>query len=180
MEELGIGRPSTYAAILQVLKDRDYVQLDKKRCIPEDKGRVVVAFLESFFERYVEYDFTAALEEQLDEISDGESPGRTCCSDFWSDFIGAVDEIKDLRVTEVLDALDEVLAPHIFPPREDGGDPRQCPTCGTGKLSLKLGKFGAFVGCSNYPECRYTRQLAAERRRAGGDAQCSAPIRRPA
>ena len=162
MEELGIGRPSTYASILQVLKDRGYVKLEKKRLHGEDKGRVVVAFLENFFARYVEYDFTAALEEQLDRISNNEISWQQVLQDFWIGFIGAVNEIKDLRVSEVLDALDDMLGPHIYPPRADGGDVRQCPTCGTGKLNLKAGKFGAFVGCSNYPECRYTRPLAAD------------------
>src|SRR3989440_1523991 len=162
MEELGIGRPSTYASILQVLKDRGYVRLEKKRLHGEDKGRVVVAFLENFFARYVEYDFTAALEEQLDRISNNEISWQQVLRDFWGDFIAAVNEIKDLRVTQVLDALDDMLGPHIYAPREDGGDPRQCPTCGTGKLNLKAGKFGAFVGCTNYPECRYTRPLAAD------------------
>jgi DNA topoisomerase-1 len=161
MEELGIGRPSTYAATLQVLKDRGYVRIDKKRLVPEDKGRVVIAFLESFFARYVEYDFTASLEEQLDRISNNEIDWKTVLADFWRDFIGAVDEIKDLRVSEVLDALNDVLAPHIFPPREDGTDPRQCPSCGSGRLSLKVGRYGAFIGCSNYPECRFTRPLTA-------------------
>jgi DNA topoisomerase I len=160
MEELGIGRPSTYAAILQVLKDRGYVRIDKKRLVPEDKGRVVIAFLESFFARYVEYDFTAGLEEALDRVSNNEIPWRDLLRDFWRDFIGAVDEIKDLRVGDVINALDEMLAPHVFPPREDGSDPRVCPTCGNGRLSLKLGKFGAFIGCSNYPECRYTRPFS--------------------
>ena len=159
MEELGIGRPSTYASILQLLKDRGYVKLDKKRLHAEDKGRVVVAFLESFFARYVEYDFTASLEDQLDRISNNEISWQQVLNDFWRDFIGAVDDIKDLRVAQVLDVLDEMLGPHIYAPREDGGDPRQCPSCGTGKLNLKAGKFGAFVGCSNYPECRYTRPL---------------------
>ncbi len=162
MEELGIGRPSTYASILQVLKDRGYVKLEKKRLHGEDKGRVVIAFLENFFRRYVEYDFTADLEEQLDRISNNEISWQQVLKDFWGDFIGAVDDIKDLRVAQVLDALDEMLGPHIYPPRTDGGDVRQCPTCGTGKLNLKAGKFGAFVGCSNYPECRYTRPLAAD------------------
>jgi DNA topoisomerase-1 len=162
MEELGIGRPSTYASILQVLKDRGYVRLEKKRLHGEDKGRVVVAFLENFFSRYVEYDFTAALEEQLDRISNNEVSWQQVLKDFWRDFIGAVNDIKDLRVTEVLDALDDMLGPHIYAPRADGGDPRQCPSCGTGRLNLKAGKFGAFVGCSNYPECRYTRPLAAD------------------
>ncbi len=161
MEELGIGRPSTYAAIIQVLKDRGYVRVDKKRLVPEDKGRVVVAFLESFFARYVEYDFTASLEEQLDRISNNEINWKEVLEDFWRDFIGAVTDIKDLRVTQVLDALNDLLAPHIFPPRADGGDPRQCPSCGSGRLSLKLGRFGAFIGCSNYPECRFTRQMTA-------------------
>ena len=162
MEELGIGRPSTYASILQVLKDRGYVKLEKKRLHGEDKGRVVVAFLENFFARYVEYDFTADLEEKLDRISNNEISWQQVLQDFWRGFAGAVNDIKDLRVAEVLDALDEMLGPHIYPPRADGGDVRQCPTCGTGKLNLKAGKFGAFVGCSNYPECRYTRPLAAD------------------
>jgi DNA topoisomerase-1 len=162
MEELGIGRPSTYASILQVLKDRGYVRLEKKRLHGEDKGRVVVAFLENFFARYVEYDFTAGLEEQLDRISNNEISWQDVLRDFWSGFIGAVNDIKDLRVAEVLDALDEMLGPHIYAPRADGGDVRQCPTCGTGRLNLKAGKFGAFVGCTNYPECRYTRPLAAD------------------
>jgi DNA topoisomerase-1 len=160
MEELGIGRPSTYASILQVLQDRGYVRLEKKRLYGDDKGRIVVAFLESFFARYVEYDFTASLEEQLDRISNNEIDWRTVLRDFWRDFIGAVDDIKDLKISQVLDALNELLGPHIFPARADGGEPRQCPTCGTGQLSLKVGKFGAFIGCSNYPECRYTRQLS--------------------
>jgi DNA topoisomerase-1 len=161
MEELGIGRPSTYASILQVLKDRNYVRLEKKRLHAEDKGRVVVAFLENFFSRYVEYDYTAGLEEDLDRIANSEVDWREVLRDFWRDFIGAVDDIKDLRVSEVLDVLDEMLSPHLFPPSKDGSDPRQCPTCGNGRLSLKLGKFGAFIGCSNYPECKFTRQLAA-------------------
>jgi DNA topoisomerase-1 len=160
LEELGIGRPSTYASILQVLKDRKYVRLDKRRLVPEDRGRIVVAFLESFFAKYVEYDFTAGLEEQLDLISNSEVAWREVLRDFWRDFIGAIDDTKDLSITEVLDALDALLAPHLFPPRADGGDPRQCPTCGNGRLALKLSKFGPFIGCSNYPECRYTRPLS--------------------
>src|SRR6202521_5727998 len=161
MEELGIGRPSTYAPILAVLRDRGYVRVDRKRLVPEDKGRVVVAFLETFFARYVEYDFTASLEEQLDRVSNSEVAWRDLLRDFWRDFAGAVDDIKDLRIGDVLQALDGLLGPHIFPPRPDGSDPRQCSTCGTGRLSLKLGKFGAFIGCSNYPDCRYTRALTA-------------------
>jgi DNA topoisomerase-1 len=161
MEELGIGRPSTYASILQVLKDRQYVRIDKRRLHPEDRGRIVVAFLESFFAKYVEYDFTAGLEEQLDLISNSEISWRDVLRDFWRDFIGAIDETKDLRISQVIDALDALLEPHLFPPREDGTDPHVCPTCGSGRLSLKLSKFGAFIGCSNYPECRYTRPLSA-------------------
>jgi DNA topoisomerase-1 len=160
MEELGIGRPSTYASILQVLKDRGYVRIDKKRLMPEDKGRVLTSFLESFFARYVEYGFTADLEEQLDRVSNNEIAWRDLLRDFWRDFAAAVGEIKDLRVAQVIDALNEMLGPHLFPPRQDGSDPRQCPTCG-GQLSLKLSKFGGFIGCTNYPECRYTRQLSA-------------------
>ena len=161
MEELGIGRPSTYASILQVLKDRNYVRLEKKRLHAEDKGRVVVAFLENFFSRYVEYDYTAGLEEDLDRIANKEIDWREVLRDFWRDFIGAVDSIKDIGVREVLDVLDEMLSPHLFPPSKDGTDPRVCATCGNGRLGLKLGKFGAFIGCSNYPECKFTRQLAA-------------------
>jgi DNA topoisomerase-1 len=159
MEELGIGRPSTYASILQVLRDRKYVRLDKRRLYPEDRGRVVVAFLESFFSKYVEYDFTAGLEEQLDLVSNSEMPWRDLLRDFWKDFIGAVDETKDLKISDVIDALNDLLAPHLFPPRADGSDPRLCPTCGTGQLSLKLSKFGAFIGCSNYPECKHIASL---------------------
>jgi DNA topoisomerase I len=163
MEDLGIGRPSTYASILQVLKDRKYVRLEKRRLMPEDRGRIVVAFLESFFSRYVEYDFTADLEEQLDRVSNNEVAWRDLLRDFWRDFIGAVDDIKELRIAKVLDALDKILGPHIFPPRTDGSDPRQCPNCGTGRLSIKIGRFGAFVGCSNYnadPPCKFTRAFS--------------------
>src|SRR3984957_18524840 len=160
MEELGIGRPSTYASILQVLKDRKYVRIDKRRLVPEDRGRIVVAFLESFFARYVEYDFTADLEEQLDRVSNNEVEWRQLLREFWIAFTGAVGEIKDLKISQVIDALDEMLAPHIFPPRADGVDVRRCATCGNGRLSLKLGKFGAFIGCSNYPECKFTRPFS--------------------
>ena len=160
MEELGIGRPSTYAATMSVLQDRNYVRLEKRTLIPEDRGRIVTAFLESFFDRYVEYGFTASLEEQLDLISDGKLAYKDVLRDFWTDFQTHVEDIKDLRVSEVLDALNEMLADHIFPAKADGSDPRRCPNCGEGQLSLKLGKFGAFIGCSNYPECRYTMQLS--------------------
>ncbi|MCC6890766.1 MAG: type I DNA topoisomerase [Hyphomicrobiales bacterium] len=160
MEELGIGRPSTYASILQVLKDRGYVRIEKKRLVPEDKGRVLTAFLESFFSRYVEYGFTADLEEQLDRIANNEIAWRELLRDFWREFTNAVGDIKELRVAQVIDALDEMLSPHLFPPRDDGSDPRKCPNCDSGRLSLKLGRFGGFIGCSNYPECRYTRQFS--------------------
>jgi len=160
MEELGIGRPSTYASTLAVLRERAYVRIEKKRLVPEDKGRLVTAFLESFFTRYVGYDFTAGLEEQLDLVSNHELDWKQVLRDFWSDFSGALAGIKDLRTTEVLDSLNELLGPHIFPGKEDGSNPRACPSCGSGQLSLKLGKFGAFIGCSNYPECKFTRTLA--------------------
>ncbi len=169
MEELGIGRPSTYASILQVLQDRGYVRIDKKRLYPEDKGRVVVGFLESFFQKYVEYDFTAALEEKLDLVSNNELNWKQVLQDFWIDFIGAVNEIKEIRITQVLDALNDLLEPHIFPAREDGAPVRQCPQCGNGQLSLKVGRFGAFIGCSNYPECNYTRQMTPGAAGAAGD-----------
>jgi len=160
MEEIGIGRPSTYAATISVLQDRNYVRLEKRMLIPEDRGRIVTAFLESFFTRYVEYGFTASLEEKLDLISDGKLAWKDVLRDFWNDFQSHVEDIKDLRVSEVLDALNDLLADHIFPAKADGSDSRRCPNCGTGQLSLKLGKFGAFIGCSNYPECRYTMQLS--------------------
>ncbi|MBS8259920.1 type I DNA topoisomerase [Roseibium polysiphoniae] len=169
MEELSIGRPSTYASTIQTLQDRDYVEIEKKQLVPQDKGRIVIAFLESFFNRYVEFDFTASLEEQLDKISAGELSWQDVLRDFWKDFSGAVDEIKDLRVSEVLDALNDLLAPHIFPEKEDGTAPRACPSCSDGQLSLKVSRFGAFIGCSNYPECNYTRQLA----KSDGDGEAS-------
>src|SRR5215831_6023704 len=159
LEELGIGRPSTYASILSVLRDRAYVRMERGRFIPEPKGRIVTAFLTSFFKRYVEYDFTADLEEKLDEVSAGELSWKQLLRDFWKNFHAAAEETKELKFAEVIDALDEILGPHMFPEREDGADPRICPTCGNGRLSLKLGKFGAFIGCSNYPGCRYTRQM---------------------
>jgi DNA topoisomerase I len=160
LEELGIGRPSTYVSIMSTLRDRGYVRLDKKRLIPEDKGRVVTAFLESFFERYVEYDFTADLEEQLDKVSAGEMDYKKVLRDFWTDFIAKIGEVKDLRITQVINSLNDLLEPHIFPAKADGGNVRKCPTCETGELSLKLSRFGSFIGCTNYPECKYTRQLS--------------------
>jgi DNA topoisomerase-1 len=167
LEELGIGRPSTYASILSVLRDRAYVRMERGRFIPEPKGRIVTAFLTSFFKRYVEYDFTADLEEKLDEVSAGELSWKQLLRDFWKNFHAAAEETKELKFAEVITALDEILGPHMFPERADGGDPRQCPLCGNGRLNLKLGKYGAFIGCSNYPECRYTRQMGRDE---NGDA----------
>ncbi len=159
LEELGIGRPSTYASILSTLRDRAYVHMDRNRFIPDDKGRIVTIFLANYFSRYVEYGFTADLEEKLDEVSAGALDWKQLLRDFWRDFSAAIGETKELRITDVINHLDEILGPHIFQQGEDGKDPRVCPNCGDGKLNLKLGRFGAFVGCSNYPECRYTRQL---------------------
>ncbi|MEM7693594.1 MAG: type I DNA topoisomerase [Pseudomonadota bacterium] len=162
MEELGIGRPSTYSATLSTLENREYVSIDKKRMIPGSKGRIVTAFLESFFERYVEYGFTADLEEKLDAISDGRLDWRTLLREFWADFSKQIGEVMDVRTAEVLDALNDELAPLIFPPKEDGSNPRVCPSCKTGQLSLKNGRYGAFIGCSNYPDCGFTRQLGED------------------
>ena len=165
MEELGIGRPSTYASILTVLRDRNYVRLEARRFIPEDRGRLVTAFLTSFFARYVETGFTANLEEQLDEVAEGNANWRAVLRAFWDDFSAAVAQTKELKISDVIDALDADLGPHFFPAREDGSDPRVCTSCGTGRLGLKLGRFGSFIGCSNYPTCQYTRKLAVD----GGD-----------
>ena len=159
LEELGIGRPSTYASILSVLQDRDYVRLEKRRFEPEDRGRLVTAFLASFFERYVQYTFTADMENQLDEISGGRTDWKAVLRQFWGAFDAAVGETRDLAITDVLEALNTLLGPHFFPDNGNGGDPRDCPSCEDGRLSLKLGRFGAFIGCANYPSCRFTRPL---------------------
>ncbi|MDP3494263.1 MAG: type I DNA topoisomerase [Hyphomonadaceae bacterium] len=168
LEELGIGRPSTYASTLSTLIDREYVKLEQKRFSPEDKGRLVTLFLEKFFSRYVEYDFTAGLEEKLDLVSDGKLAWKDLLRDFWKEFNGAIGATAELRVSNVIDALNEELAPYLFPKKVDAEgnevDARVCPTCGKGQLSLKLGKFGAFVGCSNYPDCRFTRPFGAEQK----------------
>ncbi|SCY86384.1 type I DNA topoisomerase [Paracoccus tibetensis] len=162
MEELGIGRPSTYASIVTTIQDRDYVRKDKNRLIPEDKGRLVTIFLLKYFPRYVSYDFTADLETELDEISAGDRVWRDVLGRFWKDFSKALEGTSELRITEVLNAIDEALAPHLYPPRADGGDPRVCPLCNAGRLNLKTARSGgAFIGCTNYPECRYTRPLSA-------------------
>jgi DNA topoisomerase-1 len=162
MEELGIGRPSTYASIVTTIQDRGYVRKDKNRLIPEDTGRLVTAFLSNYFKRYVEYDFTADLEDQLDDISAGDRDYKDVLERFWRDFSAALAETSELRITEVLDKIDEVLGPHLYPPRADGSDPRVCPLCGKGQLHLKTARSGgAFIGCGNYPECRFTRPLSA-------------------
>ncbi len=159
LEELGIGRPSTYAATLQTLKDREYVRVEKGRFVPEESGRLVTAFLERFFERYVSYDYTAELEEELDDVSGGRLDWQKLLDDFWRDFKPKAGEVMDQKPSEITQALDEFLAPWLYPPRADGSDPRICPQCGNGRLELRGGKFGAFVACSNYPDCRYTQKF---------------------
>ena len=175
LEELGIGRPSTYASILSVLQDREYVRLEKRRFIPEDRGRLVTAFLTSFFERYVQYNFTAELENQLDDVSGGRLDWKTVLRKFWVAFNDSVESIHGLKVRDVLEALNQLLGPHFFPEREAGGNPRTCPSCSDGLLSLKLGRYGAFIGCSNYPECRYTRPLVPDEEGESGAAADAGP-----
>ena len=158
MEELGIGRPSTYASIVTTIQDRDYVSKDKGRLIPQDKGRLVIAFLSNYFRKYVGYDFTAGLENELDEVSAGNADYKDVLNRFWRDFSAAIADTSELRITAVLEKINEVLEPHLFPPNEDGSDPRLCTNCGIGRLSMRTARSGgAFIGCSNYPECRYTR-----------------------
>ncbi len=159
MEELGIGRPSTYASIIQTLKDRGYVQADKGRLVPEESGRLLTAFLERFFERYVSYDFTAHLEDELDDVSGGRADWQKVLEAFWRDFKPKTAEIMEQKPSEVTAALDEFLAPFLFPDKGDGSDARLCPACGEGRLALRGGKFGAFVACSNYPDCKFTRRF---------------------
>jgi DNA topoisomerase-1 len=171
LEELGIGRPSTYASILQRLQDLKYVTLEKRRFVAQDLGRMVTTFLVRFFEKYVDTGFTSSMEEKLDEISAGQTDWRAVMRAFWDEFSRAVEATRDLKIRDVIDALDEDLGPHIFPARADGTDPRICPTCGTGRLGLRLGRTGAFIGCSNYPECRYTRPFGVD----PGEGEGSAP-----
>jgi len=159
LEELGIGRPSTYAATLQTLKDREYVRLEKNRFIPEESGRLVTAFLERFFERYVSFDYTAELEEELDDVSGGRLGWLKLLDDFWRDFKPKAGEVMEQKPSDVTAALDDFLSPWLFPDKGDGSDPRLCPLCGTGQLGLRGGRYGAFVACSNYPECKYTRRF---------------------
>ncbi|KGJ02606.1 type I DNA topoisomerase [Paracoccus sphaerophysae] len=171
MEELGIGRPSTYASIVTTIQDRDYVRKDKNRLIAEDKGRLVTAFLVKYFPRYVSYDFTADMEGELDDISSGSREYREVLRRFWRDFSAALADTSELRITEVLEAINEAMAPHLYPDPGDGSDPRVCPLCGQGRLNLKTARSGgAFIGCNNYPECRYTRPLGGPDGEAVGDA----------
>jgi DNA topoisomerase-1 len=171
LEELGIGRPSTYAATLQTLKDREYVRVEKGRFVPEESGRLVIAFLERFFEKYVSYDYTAELEEELDDVSGGRLDWQKLLNDFWRDFQPKAGEVMDQKPSEITQALDEFLAPWLYPPRADGTDPRVCPQCGNGRLSLRGGRFGAFVACSNYPDCKYTQKFG----QGGEQAQSEGP-----
>jgi DNA topoisomerase-1 len=171
LEELGIGRPSTYASTLQTLKDREYVRIDKGRFVPEESGRLVTAFLERFFERYVSYDYTAELEEELDDVSGGRLDWHKLLDDFWRDFQPKAGEVMDQKPSEITEALDEFLSPWLYPPRADGSDPRICPQCGNGRLSLRGGRFGAFVACSNYPDCKYTQKFG----QGGDQAQSDGP-----
>ncbi len=169
MEELGIGRPSTYASIVSTIQERDYVRKDGNRLMPEDKGRLVTAFLVNYFRRYLDYDFTADLESDLDRVTTGDENWKALLARFWRDFSAAIGETTELRITEVLDKINEVLEPHLFPVTAEDPEPRRCKACGDGRLSLRTSRNGsAFIGCSNYPECRYTRPLSGEVE--GGDA----------
>jgi len=172
LEELGIGRPSTYASTIQVLKDRDYVRVEKNRFFAEESGRLVTAFLERFFERYVSYDYTAGLEDELDEISGGRAQWQKVLEAFWRDFKPRTAEVMEFKPSEVTQQLDQFLAPYLFPDKADGGDPRLCPNCGKGQLALRGGKFGAFIACSNYPDCKYTRRFAQP---GGAEGEDSGP-----
>ena len=168
MEELGIGRPSTYAPTMNVLRQRNYVVMDKKQLVPDSRGRIVTEFLKKYFSKYIDYNFTAGMEESLDKVSDGALAWRELLRTFWVDFIKAIDDTAELRITHVLDYLNEQLAPSVFP-AERGG--RQCPQCDKGQLSIRLGKFGAFVGCANYPDCKYTRSLLADENEAAAERE---------
>ncbi len=160
LEELGIGRPSTYASIIQVLKDRGYVRVEKNRFFAEETGRLLTAFLERFFEKYVGYDFTAGLEEELDDVSGGRAEWQAVLEAFWRDFKPRTADVMEQQPSAITAELDQFLGSYLFPDKADGTDPRLCPNCGEGRLALRGGKFGAFVACSNYPECKYTRRFA--------------------
>lgn len=160
MEELGIGRPSTYASIVTTIQDRAYVRKEQNRMIPEDKGKLVIMFLESYFPLYVSYDFTANLEDDLDRVSNGDREFQDLLRNFWTDFKIAVDGTAEIRVTHVIDKVNEIFGPAIFTEKEDGSNPRKCPQCDEGMISIRLSKGGEmFIGCGNYPECRYTRSI---------------------
>ncbi|MFC0204864.1 type I DNA topoisomerase [Novosphingobium soli] len=160
LEELGIGRPSTYASTIQVLKDRSYVRTEKNRFFAEESGRLLTSFLERFFPRYVAYEFTAGMEDELDDVSGGRQEWKALLEAFWRDFKPKSDEVMEKKPSEVTEALDEFLSDYLFPPQADGSDPRLCPKCEKGRLSLRGGRYGAFVACSNYPDCKYTRKFA--------------------
>ena len=170
MEELGIGRPSTYASIIKTLKDRAYVRVEKNRFFAEESGRLVTAFLERFFEKYVGYDYTAELEEELDDVSGGRAQWQAVLDAFWRDFKPRTSEVMEQQPSAITAELDQFLAPYLFPEKADGSDPRLCPNCGEGKLALRGGRFGAFIACSNYPECKYTRRFAQGGEGAGEDS----------
>ena len=164
MEELGIGRPSTYASILQVLINRSYVEKEKGKHIPQERGRILTAFLNNFFGQYIEYDFTADLEKKLDKVSDGKLNYKKLLEEFWDGFKPHLNKMSELERDKILEALENELS-DLFFPKEDltkNGEPnKKCPTCSNGKLGLELGKYGAFIGCSNYPECKFTKQIAS-------------------
>ena len=165
LEEMGIGRPSTYASIISVLQDREYVQIDKKRFIPEDRGRIVTVFLTNFFRKYVEFDYTANLEGELDKVSEGKMDWKQVLRDFWGEFNKKIAEASELKIQEVLEKLNEALEKHVFP------DGRKCPACADGVLGIRLSKFGGFIGCSNYPDCSHTKKLGFDGE--GGEDQTS-------
>ena len=161
LEELGIGRPSTYAPIIQVLKTRGYVNIESRKMFPQDRGRIVTVFLSNFFKKYIDYDFTANLEDKLDDISGGRLNYINVLDDFWKSFYNLIEQTKEIRITEVIDKLDHQLEDHFFKPNEKNSNPRKCPTCDGGRLGLKLAKTGPFIGCSNYPDCKYATQLTS-------------------
>jgi len=176
LEELGIGRPSTYAPIIQVLKTRGYVNIESRKIFPQDRGRIVIVFLSNYFEKYVDYDFTANLENKLDDISGGRLDYINVLDDFWKNFYNLIEQTKEIRITEVIDKLDHQLEGHFFQPNEKNSNPRKCPTCDDGRLGLKLAKTGPFIGCSNYPDCKYATQLTSN---LNGDNQNGTGISLP-
>ena len=161
MVDLGIGRPSTYASIVSTIQSRQYVRKEKNRLIPEDKGKLISIFLTEYFRKYVEYDYTAELEVELDNISSGKSEWVKILAKFWKEFYPTIEAAKDLRISEVLEKINEILTPHIFPNNDGKKDPRLCHSCNEGILSIRTSRSGsAFIGCSNYPECKFVRPFA--------------------